>query len=126
MMTITASQMQALDKAILDRLCEQLADDLLQSRPELVRRLTRAELTKRCRDAVATAWANGLSHRADLRGFVLLSFILGPGFHRHEPIAAILRGTTVADGHKVRFILEAVQPTPPSMASASGELGVSE
>ena len=100
--------MQAFDEVVVQRFADQLTDDLLQSQPEAVRGFTRVEITERCRLAINAGRASGLYDRADLHGFVVLSFVLGPRFHRTKTIANFLRSTTVADGQKMSVVLDAI------------------
>jgi len=108
MLTIRAAQVRAFDAAVVGQFAERVADDLLLSSVEGVRGLTRVELVERCRVAVTAGRASGLSDQADLHGFVWLTFVLGPGFHHYESIKAILRGTTVAEGRKMRVVAEMI------------------
>ena len=108
MLTIRATQVRAFDAAIVSDFADRMTDALLLSCAARVRGLTRNEVVELCRGAITVGRASGLSDQADLHGFVWLTLVLGPGFHHHEAITAILRGSTVAEGRKMRVVGEMI------------------
>jgi hypothetical protein len=95
MLQIRNEQMRILDQSVLEREASALADDLSASEPALVRGLSWSQVMVRSLEALYTGRGYGLSARADLRGFAVLTFLLGPDFHRNPAIAAYLLETPV-------------------------------
>lgn len=108
MLTIRPKQMRAFDDDLVLRFAAGLADELLRTEPQAVSGLRRPEIIPLCADAIRTGRACGLSDRADLHAFVVLTFLIGTEFHGYEPIRQILRDTAVPDGKKMAVIMDAI------------------
>jgi len=108
MLVISEAQMRGMDAMVVELFVQALVDELPRTFPAFIQGLSRADLLGRCRAYVAAGRESGLSHRADLHGFVVLSLLLGPGFQSQPEIAEVLRGDAVADGRKMLVVTSAI------------------
>ena len=108
MLTIRTDQLSAFDGHVLQRFADDMADDLFRSMPDAVAGLSWSQASRRCLKALLEGRGSGLSDRADLYGFVLLSFLMGTDFHQNDEIRAIFSGPGVAHGRKITVVIEAM------------------
>lgn len=108
MLGIRTDQVNAFDGYLLSRFADELADDLLRSIPSIVAGLTWSQASRHCLEALHQGRRHGLADRADLYGFVLLSFLVGPDFLQHEEIQRVLVESNIADGRKALVVITAM------------------
>jgi hypothetical protein len=108
MLDIRTDQLKACDAYLLSRFADELADDLFRCIPSIVAGLTWSKTSRRCLEALHQGRRHGLADRADLYGFVLLSFLVGLDFLQHEEIQRVLVESNIADGRRALVVITAM------------------
>jgi hypothetical protein len=80
----------------------ELAEYIRKSHPEAIQGLTAAELRRRVDYGIKCAGTFEIRDANSLAGFVSLLFIVGPRFHQHPSIRAILDDPAVPAGRRLR------------------------
>jgi hypothetical protein len=91
MLKIRHEQMRQLDAIAVDGFLDRVVEHLQERHREAIEGVSAEDLRRGAEAALAVGRGYGLHTEAVLTGFVALSFVISPGFHRQPTINRVLR-----------------------------------
>ncbi|MDI3284688.1 hypothetical protein [Polyangium sp. 15x6] len=101
MLTLRRGQRKAFEPLVEDALVERIFVFLRQRPEPEIHRLDDAHLRAAIRAGVAQGRAFGLTWQSSLGAFVGLSIVVGPRFHEHPAVRAILTDETIPPDERI-------------------------
>lgn len=108
MLTITQSQLDALNRIAEQNFIKEVAVDLQKNSVGVASDLSHNEIIKRVGATINCAKSFGLSSQYSLTMFTEISFITGPRFYKHFPINHMLQNKSIKPNHRIKMILKEV------------------
>ncbi|MDC0749145.1 hypothetical protein [Polyangium mundeleinium] len=106
MLTLRRGQQKAFEPLVEDALVEGIFVFLRQCPDPEVHRLDDAHLRAAIRAGVAQGRAFGLTWQSSLGAFVGLSLVVGPRFHEHPAVRAVLSDESIPQDERIRLLGE--------------------
>ena len=105
MLTFSPGQIGALKLSCRDHAIDRMADALQADLDDPIADLPRAEFRAEVHAAAEQGESYGLAREIDLRGFAMFWLLIGPAFHLHPAVQAILDDPAVPGDDKIDHLI---------------------